>query len=811
MSGFSVKKFRFPDSEFYPGYFWVLNAPMSEENLLAMLHDMNDHGAKTICIHPSPANWSKLSMASPDYLSPEYLELMDKVHAEAERLNMHSYFYDEGGFPAGTSVGRVLESDPEKFSRKFAEKDEKSGKFVIKDEYNSDYAYFYPPKGFPNLLEKGVGERFIEESHEILKTALGKYFGKTILYTFDDEPALPGYFHTRSLGWCSDFGEEFFKRKGYRVEPFFAEIAGTPRKSDSVEVLQHRIDYCDVRSELFVERFLNPLRDWARQNNLASGGHLGGEHVPEGNLYFCYGHIMRALRAMDLPGVDIIWRQIFPEMRKKHKKVIIQKNTFDNIDTAAKDAPFTKYASSVARQAGHCNVMSEDFAAYGAGLTPQVMKFVIDHQLVRGANHFVFSNIPHGYQGRLLSGGCRPKFGKYHPFWEWFDMIHLYIARYSSLLRMGKADVGTLVYFDIRSVWCGGDTMKAAVKHHYASAKELLQKQIDFDFADDDALASGKISGGKFTVGKMVYKTLVIPPTQWMDKKAAAKVEKFRNAGGKVISAAEISSLEPTLKLTPASPYLRVAKRCHGKETLYFITSESPRPVKCSLHIPEAGEIHFFNAWDGKRYRIDRQNEGVKWEFGAFGSAAFVVNPAGKADADYPYFTCGRKCLKLTDNWTLRPVRKCCFDKDDYSIVTLDEDARPVTLGDWRGVMGDWFSGEGVYKVEFDSPSDDPAQLDLGEVKYVCEAILNGRMLGRAFSDEAKFFTDGILKKGKNVLEVRVVNTPANSVHDPEVVRYWKEHHPHSEYQDMNCAFEVESFESGLYGPVTIRFAAGKR
>jgi hypothetical protein len=151
----------------------------------------------------------------------------------------------------------VLASDPAKFSRKFVEKDDKSGKFVIKDEYNSDYAYFYPPKGFPNLLEKGVGERFIEESHEILKTALGKYFGKTILYTFDDEPALPGYFHTHTLGWCSDFGEEFFKRKGYRVEAFFAEIAATPQKSDSAEVLQHRIDYCDVRSELFVERFLN--------------------------------------------------------------------------------------------------------------------------------------------------------------------------------------------------------------------------------------------------------------------------------------------------------------------------------------------------------------------------------------------------------------------------------------------------------------------------------------------------------------------------------------------------------------------------
>ena len=487
---------------------------------------------------------------------------------------------------------------------------------------------------------------------------------------------------------------------------------------------------------------------------------------------------------------------------------MIHKQTFGTISTAAKDAPFTKYASSVAHQAGHNNVMSEDFAAYGAGLTPQAMKAVIDHQLVRGANHFVFSNIPHGYYGKMLSAGCRPKFGKYHPFWDWFDLIHSYIARLSSLLQMGKPQIDTLVYMDIRSIWCGGKTMKEAAKIHYSSAKKLLERQVDFDFADDDALISGKIEGNRFRVGRMSYRTLVIPPTQWMDEKAAKMVAKFRQNGGRVFTTDEINQIEPTLEITPAHPDLRVTKRKNGNETLYFITSESPRDIKCTLNIPEGGERQIFDAWSGRRFHYPLTGKKLKWHFCPFGSLALMINSETEADEDYPVFKPGRKKINLVDNWTIQPVRKCIYNEDTYSIDTIDADPIPARTGDWRGILGEWFSGEAIYRVEFDSPSDKPAKLSLGKVCYVAKVELNGKVLGRSFSDTAEFFTNGVLRKGKNILKIQVVNTGANAILDPEVVQYWKENFPASEYQEMNYAFERESLISGLLGPVTLHFAA---
>ena len=805
---FSIKKFQAPSAEFYPGYFWILDTPMTEENMLAMLHDMNDHKARSICMHPSPKGWASVTHAEPHYMTPEYLQLMEKVYAEADKLGMHNYLYDEGGYPSGTALGAVVASDPERFARQYFVPDKKSGRYIFyREPLTKPMPHSRP--GYPNLMEKGAGERFIELSHEKLKTVAGKFFGKSVLYTFTDEPVLPGGLATQHyIGWCSDFSEEFFKRKGYKIEPFFAEVARKPSKRDSEIVKQHRIDYCDVRSQLFAERFLIPIRDWARRNGLGSGGHFGGDYCPEANYMCSFGHIMRSLRTMDLPGVDLIWRQIYPRTRQHKKSVVVFKRRLDPVTSAPRNAPFTKYASSIARQSGKNRVLSEDFAAFGAGLMPQIMKFVIDHQLLRGATNFVFSNIPHDYYGELLAVGCRPKFGKTHPFWDWFDMIHSYAARTAAMLSQGSAVVNTLVYFDVPSIWCGGYTLEKAVKEHLDSSEELLRRHIDFDFADDDALAGGRISGGRFHVGKMSYDTIVLPRNHRMFPAAAAMVEKFRKQGGRVLSTQELDQIQPVMEITTNSNALRVVKRQSGSKTLYFITNESQQQLKAELSIPESGSVQYFNAWTGKRYELDRNNNSIKWSFPPFGSLLLLVNSATPADGKYRVFRPGRTKLKLDTNWTLRPVKQYAFCKERYVVTTMDTPARPVQLGDWRSVLGEWFTGEAVYKVEFDSPAAAPAKLSLGEICYVSEVTLNGKVLGRTFADAPEFYTDGVLKQGKNILEVRVVNTAANAVLDPEVVKYWQENFPESVYQNMNYTFEKESLESGLLGPVVLQFAA---
>ncbi|MBO5723889.1 MAG: hypothetical protein J6S58_03595, partial [Lentisphaeria bacterium] len=436
-------------------------------------------------------------------------------------------------------------------------------------------------------------------------------------------------------------------------------------------------------------------------------------------------------------------------------------------------------------------------------------KYVIDHQLLRGATNFVFSNIPHGCYGKLLSAGCRPKFGTSHPFWDWFDTLHTYTAGMAAMLSLGTPEVNTLLYFDVPSIWCGASIMDKAVKEHFRSAEELLKRHVDFDFADDDALAGGKIVNGRFQVGVLSYDTLVIPAENRMFPEAARMVESFRQQGGRVLTTGELDQIAPVMGIRSKSNALRAVKRRSGKETLYFITNESDRDVKAELTFGEAGLVQFLDGWKVKRYALPCENQTLSWNFEPFGSALFVINSEAEPDAPYPFFRGGKKKLLLKENWTIQPVRKCVYTTDDtYEIRTLDEQPCPVQLGDWRKVLGEYFSGEALYRTEFDSPSDQKAKLSLGEICYVAQVTLNGKDLGKTFSGKAEFFTEGILKKGKNILEVRVVNTPANAISDPELKAHWKANHPPSLFQEMQYIFESESLESGLLGPVTLHFAA---
>jgi hypothetical protein len=236
------------------------------------------------------------------------------------------------------------------------------------------------------------------------------------------------------LGYCSDLFEEFFKRKGYRLEDHLHDIFTKHNHSEMRGDLADKlVDYCDVMAQLFEERFLEPLRDWCRKNNMVSAGHFGGEDEWFNFKSNGFGHILRSLKRLDCPGVDMIWHQLYPGERLH---------------------PFPKLASSAARQIGRNEVLGEMFAIYGGGLLPERMKFLLDYMLVCGINTFVFSSTPQYSDQVNLSGG-RPSFGKSDPMWGEFDLWHTYVGRMSELLTIGTARADTALYLDAHNFWLG--------------------------------------------------------------------------------------------------------------------------------------------------------------------------------------------------------------------------------------------------------------------------------------------------------------------------------------------------------------------
>ena len=768
------KDFQLPPNEFSPGYFWFLNDRLDIRRLLSQLRDMHRHGARSVCLHPLPKDFRPVTLPtsmSPDYLTPGFFRIIRRVVAECEKLGMNYWLYDEGGWPSGGACGQVMRIAPERYARCWLTGDPANPTRDI-EPYRPEVA---APN--PNLLHPEVTPQFIRLTHERYLEAVGEHFGKTIRFTFTDEPTMPSARLGERIAWTDDFPAYFRRKKGYPVEECFPALLGPVETSDP-KLLRKRIDYYDVRSELYLDRYLRPIRRWCRKNGLLSGGHFSGEDEPIYNLTGGFGHILRSLRALDVPGIDVIWRQLFPE--------------------TGKNLPFPKYASSVAHQAGTNVVMAEVFGVYGNGLTPAEMRWVADFLLVRGVTSFVFGVFPYSTEGPRMSEE-RPHFGTMNPLWKYQTEFHQYLERSCYLLAQGKPGISTAFLFDIRSIWCGGETANQAVAAHLDMSQRLLERQCDFDYIDDDQLAAAKIDGATLKIGKMTYDTLVLPPSDWITEPARQQAAAFQAAGGRIVGEDDLDTVAPVATIEPACPGLRACRRDLGKQSVYFFCNETTTPVTATITLREQDNVVLCSPTDGKFYAVPAVDGRFTWIFLGGSSALFLTN--AKADAELPSET--TPFLTLAEGWTLRPPLQIHAEKSDYEMIALTTPAQPTNLGDWRQQLGDDFSGDALYATEFHSPTAGPAVIDLGDVRYAASIRLNGRKPQAKFMPPFRFEVE--LKRGQNRLEVTVSNTLANCLSTPTVAERFQVIIPKCPYEERQRRFEKDSLESGLLGPVTVR------
>ena len=783
------------DPAFSPGYFWMWNAKLDPTVLIAQLEDMHAHGLRSVCIHPFPKGFRRGILEShmePDYLTPEYLDVFAKVVRRARELGMDAWLYDEGGWPSGGACGLVAKADAEGAFRRRRMQISPDGKPQMVVEPHTGN----PP--YPSIIEKGATEAFLALTHDAYARTMPEDVGKTLCFAFTDEPNMPSAcaWDRSSLGWTADFDQVFREKKGYDIRPHVKELLQRKDETDD-RLARLRIDYHDVRADLFMERYMLPLRDWCRAHGMISGGHLNGEDVPERTTDYGYGDLLRSLRAMDCPGVDVIWRQLFPPTDGR----------------AATTLPFPRYAASAMHQNGGKFALSESFAIFGDGCSPDEMKWLVDYQLVRGINRFVLAYyaVSNARQWMLL---FEPHSGPVTPYWDFEPHWFRYIERSAAFMANGRPGAETAVYYDVRGIWAGGADREAAAWSHYAAATALDRMNRDYDFVNDESLASAEVTGdGAIKVGAMAYRALVLPTSKWMSDAARAKVEAFRKAGGIVTDVGGLAALPETLRIRgQGAVQLRVMKRIDGERNIYLVVNEAKDAVDGRLEFKETGPISRYDAECDKLMAVASDGGRVDWRFEGCGSAIFVVGrdgstsrPGGRAvDASLPepkrYDV---TFANLTDGWTVRRLVSHEAGKDDFVIRNIDETPMPTALGDWRTLLGETFCGKAVYRVEFDSDAAREVQIDLGRVCWCTGVRLNGKELGNRFF--GPFRWEAKLIKGKNVMEVTVANLLSTLLGDRAVrARIEAAYPPCAGYEARQAPGDLQNRESGLFGPVRI-------
>ena len=770
------------DPLYSPAYFWFWNDRLDAGGLCAQLEDMHAHGLRNVCIHPIPKAfrpvWCSTKM-DPDYLTPEFIDVYAKVVRRAGELGMHAYLYDEGGWPSGGACGLVAAAD---MDGRWAPREIALGKDGKVEVRKRPYAPKRAP--YPSVIEKGTTEKFIELTHDAYAKRLGKDIGSVVRVAFTDEPSRPSDRPGNSFGWTADFREVFRAKKGYDILPHMEELLKRGDETDD-RLARFRIDYHDVMADLFTERYLLPLRDWCRAHGMLSGGHLNGEDVPEKAPFYGHGSILRSLRAMDVPGVDTIWRQLFPAA--------------DGMPAVT--LPFPRYASSAMHQNGGKFALSESFAIYGDSTTPAQMKWTVDYQIVRGINSFVFGAYAQSNDGQWMTV-FEPHSGPVTPYWDFQSHWFRYVERLCRTVSKGRPGAEIAVLYDVRGLWAGGADRESAAWNHYAVSRALDRMNCDYDFVDDDQLAAAKpLPGGRMKIGEMEYRAVVLPTSKWMRGDAKRNCEAFKAAGGVLAYGDDLAAVPRTLLVSgPHATSFRVMKRVDGKRTLWMVMNEEFHPCEAGFSFPAEGKVVEYDPETDRCRHVSGTGRFRKW-FPAGGTAVFMTGDVPSAPPPPSY---SGATVPLTTGWTLRGSVSHTAGKDGFEVKLCDGNPQPVKLGDWRKVLGDRFSGKAVYRVEFDSATAGKARLDLGTVKWCASIRLNGADCGARFFGPFRWEVD--LKRGKNVLEVTVANLLANQTGDESLRdRVMREFPPTSPYDAKQRVYDRQNHDSGLYGPVVLK------
>jgi hypothetical protein len=91
----------------------VLEQPVTAEGLIEQLRELEGIGAGGVMVVPEPPEFRPEVMKttlSPEYLGEDYLAIYAAVTAEAARLGLNLWFYDEGGWPSGSACGKVTKA-----------------------------------------------------------------------------------------------------------------------------------------------------------------------------------------------------------------------------------------------------------------------------------------------------------------------------------------------------------------------------------------------------------------------------------------------------------------------------------------------------------------------------------------------------------------------------------------------------------------------------------------------------------------------------------------------------------------------------
>ncbi|EMS69603.1 glycosyl hydrolase [Ruminiclostridium cellobioparum] len=620
-------------------------------------------------------------------------------------------------------------------------------------------------------------------------------FGKTFMGFFSDEQEfgnLPGYDFQARLGkgmkfipWSGELRERLKKRWKDDFSIFLAALWFYAGQATG----KIRYAYMDEVTLQLEAAFSKQIHQWCSQRGVSHIGHIIEDDNSHGRLGCSTGHYFRSISGMGMAGIDVVLLQIMPGLTQTvHQWVASDRDgEFFHFGLA-------KMGSSLAhidaKKEGRA--MCEIFGAYGWQEGVSLMKWLADHMLCRGINHFV----PHAFSPKAFPDpDCPPHFyaGGNHPQYWHFGELMAYMNRMSHLLSGGRylAEVAVLYHADAE--WAGGAML------FQKPLRALMEHQIECDVVPNDLFAEPEKYGMKFDTllhaGTQAYRALVIPYCEYIPQAAARFAGEAVQNGYPVfllegvpravcedipdeaevlkkLAAVPVVSLEtlagmvqeaigPAIETDGVYPDLRTySYRNDSGICIYFFNENTVNAVDTVVTAAFqecTGKVLRLDGWKNRIYTLCEGISGGKTSFRlqlAPGEAAVIILTD---EAPYaPPFTPGDSCEKLQGAWKV-----FCADVSEYPdfkwLCDIGEEEVFPDLTDWAAEGK--FNGMVRYEtVLIEKAGPRQAVLALEGLPDAVEVFVNRKSCGRRIGTPYDF--ELVLEQGENVIAIELSTTP---------------------------------------------------
>ncbi len=722
--------FKQPDDFFRGTDFWMLNGELTEENIIAQLHEMKDKGVYSFIAR------TYLGLKS-DYPGANFKSKMRVIVDTSKKLGL-KIFLQAGYMP------EAVPGLPEDHALRYiypVKQGEENGRRVLCRHGEWSFAE-HNSVTFLDMFDSETMDHYLKVSYEEMWAEFADEYGKTILSVWVDEPS----YNSAYLPWTPKLEGLFKKQFGYSLADKVWMLYFDADESPTV-----RYHYRILMRDLLEENYFKKVRDWCHSNHLLFSGHLMMEDTIRSQITRAQAY-MPYYRYFDIPGIDVLKAEMnwvdapLRSLDLVSKRFVLYNTTLQCV--------------SAAKQAGKEHILAEMYGVGGEDFNFRNMTHMFDTFAAAGINH----RSVHGLFYTLHGRGKRaypPHISYYQPFWPKYKNITDYCARVSAFITDGHstADIAIIHPLETGYMLYRGSLNETPVKCEALSQldfelfdllKALRSGHCDADYADLASLRDmGSVKNGWLQVGQMRYKTVILPKLKVITSQLLTLLEEFAAQGGKILTygdaptlldgipdstlSARISAIsfkveslsalldkvsekDYTFKGIGAENLLINHRVCENGEKFFLCNNDCAHEARVAFSTKCKGVLYAYNAYSGEiaehPYAVENDTLTAELIIPVGDSLLLSVEPERNDVTQKLLHPTIETALKLDGVWAVQPhsdnallLEYCRFRKGEGEF----SDPLPI-LAVQRLLSAEEYRGEITLRFDFDT---DDALTDL--------------------------------------------------------------------------------------------------